>query len=382
MAYGGAAPARPAPARRLSGWPEDLARAIKADDLKKLNQGVLDTIDSVTKAYDALNAFESDLDSIQAKMAQVAQEFGPPFIPGFVPAPNWPAVVALAPLLSAQAYLTVGGRRLAAVDVSFFEQALTYTSMGNAFARGGLDREASSVRRAAQLMRDWRAALQARLADRMPSIIDDREAIEQQFTAALQARGLRRIIDDEKPGYFDALAEVLRGYTAEPTPEEAAALQGTRPRLGVEPASITLAIIGLITVIVVSATIITIALLISKAVDRHYAVQEKAMEAARELQRRKTMREEQLQEQVRANESAVQDGTMSRAEADERNQKAREDVEETNRSDGESFKKEMDAAADAAAKGGLGFGDLMLYVGVPVLGLGGLALALKAAGVF
>lgn len=381
MGYQGPRPvARPAAAPRLSGWTEDLARAIKAEDLRKLNQGVLETMDSVAKAHDSLNEFEDDLNTLDARKAGVAQEFGPPFFPGFIPSPNWPSLVALAPLLSAEANLKVEGRRLAAIDVLFSELALTYTGMGNAFSRTGLDREASSLRRAAQLMRDWRASLDARVFRRMPSIVDDREAIEANFNAALTARGLRRIIDDEKPGYFDALADVLRAYTEEPEPEEAKAMQGAR--LGVEPVSITLVVLGLIKVIVIVGGIIIIVAYIASAVKNIFGASEEALGAARELQKRKTLREQRVQEQVQSNESAVQEGTMSREEADERNREAREEAAQDNQRDGEEFQKDVQGAADAAAKGRPGLGDLLLWVGVPVLGLGGLALGLKVAGVF
>lgn len=368
------------PAQRLSGWTEDLARAISADDLRKLNAGILDNMDAVAKAHEALNQFEEDLNALDARKAEVAQEFGPPFFAGFMPVPNWPALVALAPLLSAQSYLKVGGRRLAAIDVLFSELSLSYAGMGNAFDRAGFAIEARNVRTAGRLMREWHASFEARILGRMPSIMDDRQAIDGNFDAALQAHGLRRILDDEKPGYFDVLAEVLRSYTEEPAPEEAKAMKGS-PLGVVDPVSITLIILGLIKVIVIVVAIVAVVALISNAVKSIYGASEEAMGAARELQHRKTLREQQVLEQVQANERAVEAGTMTREQADDRNKEARAEAAQENETDGQSFKKDVEAAADAAAKARPGIGDILLWVGLPVLGLGAAAIGLKVAGV-
>lgn len=377
----GAAPRsgmRRASPRGLSGWTEDLGRAIKAEDLRKLNTGVLDTMDSVAKAHDALNEFEDDLNGLDARKAQVAQEFGAPFTFGFIPLPNWPALVALEPLLHAEANLKVGGRRLAAIDVLFYELSLTYTGMGNAFQQAGLAAEANSLRRAAQLMRDWSAALQARVVSRMPSIADDREAINANFQSTLSAKGLRHIVDDDKPGYFDALAQVLAVYTEQPAPEEArATMQGAQ--LGADPVSISIVVLGIVKVVIIVGGIVAIAAFIASAVKSIFGASEEAMGAARELQRRKTLREQQVTEQVQANENAVAEGQISREEADERNRQAREEAAAENEKDGQDFRAEVGAAAEAAAKGRPGIEDLLLYVGVPVLGIGALAVGLKIA---
>lgn len=367
----------------MSGWTQDLARAMNADDLKKLNKGVLDTMDAVANAHTALNGFEEDLNDLQARKAQVTQEFGPPFFfGGFIPMPNWPALVAISPLLTAEANLKVGGRRLAAIDVLFSELALTYEGMGNPFARAGLDAEARGVRTAARLMREWRAALQARAIPRMPSILDDREAIEANFNAALAARGLRRILDDEKPGYFDALSEVLKQYTETPEPEEAeaakpAGMQGAR--MGVEPVSMAVVISSIIQAVIIIAGIITIVALITSAVKSVYGAGDKAMEAARELQHRKTVREEEVQRKVESNEAAVQAGTMDRAEADERNKDARAEADQSNKADGEQFREEAESAAAAAARATPDLGRIFLWGGLGLLGLGAGYVGLKMA---
>lgn len=214
-------------------------------------------------------------------------------------------------------------------------------------------------------------------------MFDDRQTIEANFDSALAARGLRRILDDEKPGYFDALAEVLKAYTATPEPEEAqtAKPEGMQGARMAEPASLTLVILGIVKVVVIVGGIIAIVALISNMVKSVFGASDKAMDAARELQRRKTMREEEVQRKVQTNEQAVQEGTMSRTEADDRNREARAEADEANKADGEEFKEEVDAAAEAAAKAGPNLGKIFMWSGLGLLGLGAGYVGLKMAGV-
>jgi hypothetical protein len=210
---------------------------------------------------------------------------------------------------------------------------------------------------AAQAMRDWRAGAEQRIYPRISSALDARAAIEADFRARLARAGLQDIVDNDKPGYFDILQETLAPLSEDPTPEEAASLQGAS--LGADPVTIGLVIAGIIKVVVIAAAIIAALYVVNKIVENIFGAGNSAMKAAGELQARKTLREQQ-----------VANGTLSRADADA-----------ANAADSQQFKTDVDNASAAAAKAGPSVTDLLLWVGIPVAGAGVLLGILKIAGV-
>jgi hypothetical protein len=324
---------------------------MNASDLARLAGAVNDSLTSVADAYDSLNQTESELDELGNRISEVQGAFGSPD-----PAdPESPASIAIEPLQVAEAHIRVAGRRLAGIDILFYELSLVYTDMGNTFAPAGFTREAGSARMAAQSMRDWRAAVDSRIYPRISSALDARAALDDAFKTALAARGLRPVLDNDKPGYFEALREVLAPLGEEPT--EGASLQGAA--LGADPITVGLLIAGIVKIVVIGAVIIGALLIINRIVQNVFGAGNQAMKAAAELQARKTMREQ-----------AVQQGTMTRDEADR-----------ANAEDSRSFKKDVDDAAAAASKAGPTATDLLLWVGIPVAGLGAVLGILKVSGV-
>lgn len=324
----------------LSGWTEDLARSMNSNDMAKMSQALGDSLDSVAKAYDALNQVESDLNELGQRTSDLEATFGAPDPQD----PESPASIAYEPLQVAEAHIRVGGRRLAGIDILFYELSLVYTDIGNTFDRAGFTSEAGSARMTAQAMRDWRSAVDSRIYSRLPTAFDARAALDDAFKAALAARGLQPVLDNDKPGYFEALAEVLAPLGDEELPGEAS-LQGAF--LGADPVTIGLLVAAIVKIVIIGAVIIAALLIINKIVQNVFGAGTEAMKAATELQQRKTLREQQ-----------VAAGTLSRTEADQLNAK-----------DSESFKNDVNAAAVAAAKAGPSATDLLVWVGIPVAGL-------------
>lgn len=341
---------RPKP--RLGGWTEDLARSINSSDMARLQNGVQNSLDSVARAWDALNALEDELNTLGSMISQAQASFGGPDPND----PESPGSIAFTPLQVAEAHTRVGGRRVAGIDVLFYQLSLVYTDMGNTFAGAGFTSESGSLRMAAQAMRGWRAGAAERIYPRISSALDARAAIEAQFRANLAQAGLQDVVDNDKPGYFDILQQTLAPLSEDPTPEEAS-MQGAS--LGADPVTIGLVIAGIIKVVVIAAAIIAALYVVNKIVENIFGAGNSAMKAAAELQARKTLREQQ-----------VANGTLSRQDADAQNA-----------ADSQQFKQDVDNASAAAAKAGPSVTDLLLWVGIPVAGAGVLLGILKISGV-
>lgn len=342
-----------APRRRaaLGAWTTDLARALDSSDLARLQSSVEDTLDSVAKAYDAMNQVESDLNELDSRKADVLSTFGNPASAE----PDSPAVVAQEPLDVAEANIRVAGKRLAGIDLLYYQMQLVYTDMGNTFAQAGFSQEAGRVRTAAQAMRDWSSAVNSRIYRRLPSAQDYEGQLEGEFNRALADRGLRPVLDTDKPGYFEALKEVL-----DPLGEEESAVPGLQgAQLGVDPVSTAALIAGIVNVVLIGAVIVGALVVINSIVGKIWGASNEAMKAASELQNRKTLREQE-----------VAAGTLTREDADAANAK-----------DAADTKAEVQDAAASAAKAGPSVTDLLLWVGIPVAGIGAVFAILKISGV-
>jgi len=358
--------------QQLKGWEQDLVLAIKGDDLARLQSAVGDSIDSVAKAWDELNSFVAQSQELEQRKRDIQRDFPPPFI-GFPQLASPDGLTAMIPLFGAQAYLNVGARRLAAMYVLYGELALVFTDIGNGFLRAGFAPEATRVRAAAQLLRDWQHGVDQQAVPLSSVLSDEYEAINARVNSALSSAGLQRIQDDDKPGYFDVLKSVLDQYTAEPSADIAppAEMQGARlsgATLGLDPLTVA-AIYKLVGIVVIVGGIIAAIAIVSKIVSNYFGAANAAMDAARQIQVRKTTREQEAAAEIQSNEQAVQDGTMTRTEADQRNSQVRQETDRRNADDSQQFKKEVEAASAAAANAGPGLGTALLWGGIIAGGL-------------
>lgn len=337
-----------APVAGLSDFTGDLVRAFSPETLDRLMSGIRKTHDLVIAAYDTLDQATKATVEIGVRSKLLVEKFGPPII-GF--APNIPFVIAAMPLGSMEAYRKAMGKRVAALDVLLLAIGGAYSSLSLSLMAAGLDTEGGIAKSTYRAIERWRDSLRLDPPDgngfynKNPQARQDSMDISQAVGAALAAKGLRRVQDNDKEAYWQTYLEVLQ-------PILGVELEGV-PAIGVsgsgmgEPVSITLAIIALVKVVVVVGGVIAALVAINAVFNKLFGAGNDAMAAALEYQKRKTTRQEM-----------VASGTMTQAEADQ-----------ANTQDASDTKAQQEEAADRAraVSPGLAFTDLILP-GIVVVG--------------
>jgi len=296
---------------RLGAWTTDVVRVLAKEDLAKFQEGVEQSLDMAAQAYDLLNTTKAQIDELAIRKDDIQRTFGP--------MPNEAAAIASVPLLEAENALRTNMRGVAALDVLFYELALVFSEIGNSMQNAGMTLEASRVRITAKTMRDWRMDVARELYPKMDVALDDRAAIDRDFEERLGARRLRRIMDSDKPGYFDALGEAVSRATGVAVEGAQIGMLGSQigisgHRLG---AALPAAFWALIQAVVICATILTVLVVVRGDIYRFFGASDNAKKIADEYQKTKSIRAQ-----------AVAENMMTPAEAEKQNARDLEEAKE------------------------------------------------------
>jgi hypothetical protein len=270
----------------LGQWTIDIVRVLAKEDLAKLQEGVEGSLDTAARAYDLLNATKADMDELESRKDEVRRTFGA----------TDAAAIASVPLIEAENALRTNMRGVVTLDVLFYELALTFSSIGNSMQSAGMTSEASRIRLAAKTMRDWRSEVAQQLYPRMDAARDDRGSIERDFERRLAARRLRRIMDSDKPGYFEALAEAASRATGVAVEGPLIGISGPRIGMSGYHLGLVVTVAGVVYAIIICTTILTVLFKVSDEVDKYFGSTAAAKAAAEEFQKRQTMRKQAVQQ--------------------------------------------------------------------------------------
>lgn len=313
--------------------------AIKGKELDDLMSSVKKALQSVNDAYAARDKLIEQIDLVAAAKKRVSDTFGPLTLPGIIPVPNVAALMAMAPLATADAHIQVMVRRLAGIHLTFESVEVVYGELARALVASGLSDDGGTAYQAVQLMMNWRSTTGDLVGKKSPNFWTYRQQLRDAFAAALARRGLRIIGDASKDGYFDALSEVVGGFAEVP----ASGTSGMGD-LGALPA-----ILGLIKIALVVVAIIASLAYLNSIVGKLYGASSSVAAMSLEYQKRKTSREQ-----------AVIDGKLPRAEADAENAT---DLAETQR--------EVARTTAAASKLDPGLPEVAKYIAYAAAAAGG-----------
>lgn len=308
-----------------------VVRALSSDELDELMGAVREFNGKISDAYGARDDSRALYADFVKLTMDVQARFG---VPGLTAENS----IAWMNVFRAQKNLELFIRKLAATDLLFEQLATIYGVISPGLKDGGLETEAGIVNQTATLANNYNYTSRPILTAMTPLFWKFRTEYRDTFAAALGRRGLKIITDIQKDGYFDALSEAI-------SPAQATS--------GIEGMGIAPAIFALIKAIAICVTIIATMIVLAKVVSDVTAAGRKGMDAALELEKRKTMREQE-----------VLAGKIPRIEADRLNL---EDVAQT--------RAVVRDVGDAAQKGSP-FGDIAMYL---ALGVGGIIAAILAS---